>query len=671
MSKLFFRNALAVLVFTFPVAAATTVTGTQTLNSGQTLSLDTNTLGTSSSGDLAWNGTALTLQGSATAADLANTVLSSQFTGQSGYSTLVSEGSTLISTYAGLLSSYLTATAIAPNVNDILIVKTNGGNYSAVLVTAVSSSITLEFTTFVTSTSTPSGPTITGVVNNYSYIPPGFPNSGIAPGSIFLIFGKDMSSSPPNVVLQSSASPGIPKTLEGATLSVSVGGTKVTPAMYYATPGQIAAVLPSNTPTGTATITVTYNNATSNAFQFQVVPYALGINTYNGSGSGLILATDTSGNIFTYTNSAKPGQTIVLYGSGLGADTADSDTVFTTTPHPVNTPLKFYIGGVPATVLYGGSSGYPGYDQFDITIPENVALSCYVGVVGVTGSGSSLTVSNFGSLAISASGGQCDDSIFGVSGSTVSTLGGQATVSDGDLFVGQLVSPTSSTNNTPRTDNIALATFTKISGASFTSSSGSAFSIGSCFVSEVVNISGGIPSIVGLDAGNISVAGPAGSYPLTSVIKGEYEASLPANAITSSGGAFTFTGSGGADVGSFKTTINLPNPLLDWTNQSVGASVNRAQGVKVTWTGGSPGSYVIIEGNSSDEKTGASGNFTCVANQSDLAFTVPAYVTSTLPAGSGQLGLENASSYTTFSAKGLDFGIAFGISGVTINSVYQ
>jgi hypothetical protein len=239
------------------------------------------------------------------------------------------------------------------------------------------------------------------------------------------------------------------------------------------------------------------------------------------------------------------------------------------------------------------------------------------------------------------------------------------------LFVGQLINPTSQTNNTPQTDNIAIASFTQITGSSFTSSSGSAFSTGSCFVSEVVSFSGTIPTIVGLDAGNIGLSGPAGSYTFMSFTKGSYEASLPSGAITSSGGAFTFTGSGGADVGSFKSTINLPNPLLEWTNQSAGATINRAQGVQVSWTGGTPGSYVIIEGNAFDENTGASGNFTCVANQSALRFMVPGYVTSSLPAAPGTLGVDNVSNYTTFSASGLDFGIAFGISGVTVNSVYQ
>src|ERR1700722_6315242 len=656
MSKRYLRIALVVMAFTIPVAALADVTGTPTLAANSTLNLSTGAVVTTG-GDILWDGSNINFVGSATGVDLP---------GSSALYGGLNKGT--ISAFAG----GLLATPITPANGDLIIVQANGGSFSKIDVTSIASgSISLKFDTFGGSTAS-SGPTISSVVNNYSYIPTGFPNSGIAPGTIFLIFGSGLANAPVgNISLNTSAGSGIPTTSAGASISVQAGGKTFTPGIYYATPGQIAAVLPSGTPTGTASITVTYNGATSNSFQFQVVPYALGINTYYRSGSGLILATDTSGNIFTYTNSAKPGQIIVMYGSGLGADTADSDTVFTTTPHAVNTPLQIYIGGVQASILYAGSSGYPGYDQFDVTIPDSVPLSCYVSVVGVTGSGSSLTVSNFGSLSISTAGGQCDDSVFGLSGTTVSTLSGQGTVSYGDLFVGQIINPTSSTDNTPKTENIAFAEFSKITGASFTSSSGSAYSVGSCFVSEVVSVSGTIPTVVGLDAGTINLAGPNGTYTFMSFTKGEYESSLPSGAITSSGGAFTFTGSGGADVGSFKTTINLPNPLLNWTNQAAGATVNRAQGVQVSWTGGTPGSYVIIEGNAFDDNTGASGNFTCLANQSAGGFMVPGYVTSTLPASSGTLGVENVSNYTTFSASGLNFGIAFGISGVTVNTVYQ
>jgi uncharacterized protein (TIGR03437 family) len=606
--------------------------------------------------------------GSATDADLATTLLSS-LNNQSGYSTLVSGGQSFISTYGSLLSSNLKTTAISPAVNDVIIVHTNGGNYSAMLVTSITGgSMSLQFHTF--GSAAPTGPTVTSVENNYSYIPAGFPNSGIAPGTIFHIFGSGMTDPlTGNLTLHSSASPGIPTSLAGASLSVKVGGTTVTPAMYYAIPTDIAAVLPSNTPTGSATITVTYKGTASNAFSFQVVPSALGFGTY---AEGIIATNSTTGALYGYTNSAKPGDTIVIWGSGLGADTADSDTVFTTTPHAVSTPLAVYFGGVPGTVLYAGSSGYPGLDQIDVTIPPNAPTSCYIGVVGVTGSGSSATASNFGALAIDPSGGQCNDSIFGISGTTLSSLSGQSTVKAGDVFVGQLVEPATPPQTGTMTTNIAAANFSKDTGSTFGSASGSIYSLGSCFVTEIIQATGGgTVTSTGLDAGTINLTGPGGSYPLSKIETGFYSALLPANAITSSGGAFTFNGSSGADVGSFSATVNLPNPILNWTNQSAGATISRTQGVQVNWTGGGPGTYVIITGDSSDSVTGASGSFTCLANQSALSFTVPSYVTLTLPAGNGSLNVENAANFGTFSASGLDYGTSFGFTGVRVNSVYQ
>ena len=660
MSKLFSRNALAVLALAFPVVALADTT--LTLSSGQTLNLDTGKTVTSG-GDISWDGSNVAVVGSATDADLAMF----GFSGSSSYQTLSSS-------IESALGSDLSTSSFSPAVNDVIAVHTNGGNYSKILVTAITgTSITLEFDTFGGS-STSGGPTITGVVNNYSFIPAGFPNSGVAPGTLFVISGSGLASAPTgNLTLNSSAGQGIPLTSAGASVSVQAGGKTFTPGLYYASPAQIAAVLPSGTPTGSATVTVTYNNATSNAFSFQVVPYALGFGTYSEG----VIATTTGYALHGYTNSAKPGETIILWGSGLGADTADSDTVYTGTPHSVNTPLQIYFGGVPGHIVYAGSSGFPGLNQIDVTIPENATTGCYVTVVGVTGTGSSITTSNFGHLAISPSGGECNDSIFGLSGGTISTLSGQSTVRAGDLFVGQLISPKSQTDNTPQTTNIAFAEFSKDTGSTYSTSTGSsssAFSLGSCFVSEIVSSSGGgTGTSVGLDAGNISLTGPAGTYQLTTIasIKGSYIGELPSNAITSSGGAFKFNGSGGADVGSFSTTVNLPNPILTWTNQSAGATVNRAQGVDVTWTGGGAGTYVIISGSSSDSNTGASGSFTCITNQSAGSFQVPGYVTSTLPAGSGSLDVENATSFGIFKATGIDFGFQFGFTGVSINSTYQ
>ncbi|HTR37298.1 MAG TPA: hypothetical protein VMH80_15440 [Bryobacteraceae bacterium] len=665
MYKLVHSVAVAAVALVLPIAALADITDkTVTLSSGQILDLDAGAV-VSSGGDLKWDGTSLTPQGSAIAADGSSFGL----TGSAGYSNL---NSTLLAQFASLLFS---SSPITPAANDVIGVKTHGGHYAKILVTSLGSSIGLKFTTYGVSGSGGGGgsnpPMITSVVNNYSYIPDGFANSGVSPGSIITIFGSDMSDSPPTVTLQSSAAPGIPKTLEGATLSVKVGSTTVTPGMYYATPSQIAAVLPSNTPTGSATITVSYKGNTSNAFSFQVVPAALGLDTYYGTGTGLITATNANtGALYNFTNSVKPGETIVLWGSGLGADTPDSDTVFTNSPHSVNTAMKIYFGGVTGTVLYQGSSGYPGLNQINVTVPANAPTGCYVSVVAVLGTGASTTTSNFLLLPISVSGGECNDSILGISGSEISMLSGQSTVKTGSVTVGQSVTPKSDTDNTPQTNNVAFASFSKDTGSSY-EVSGSSFTL-PCNVTEVIS-SGGSGSSTGLDAGNISVTGPTGTFQLMTIplLKGYYTAQLPANAITASGGDFTFNGSGGADVGSFSATITLPNPLLQWTNQSAGATINRGTGVEVDWTGGAPGSFVAISGDSFNLDTEASGSFICIAPQSALKFVVPNYVLYNLPAGAGHLSVGNDSGLGTFSANGLDSGLKFGYTSTQINSTYK
>jgi uncharacterized protein (TIGR03437 family) len=92
-------------------------------------------------------------------------------------------------------------------------------------------------------------PAIAGVFNNYSYTQPGYPNSGIAPSTLIIIAGAGLANTTAGpVMLQSTAAPGLPTKLNGATVSITVGGTAVTPGLYYALPAQLAAVLPANTP---------------------------------------------------------------------------------------------------------------------------------------------------------------------------------------------------------------------------------------------------------------------------------------------------------------------------------------------------------------------------------------------------------------------------------------
>ena len=121
-------------------------------------------------------------------------------------------------------------------------------------------------------------PKVNSVLNNYSYTLPGLPNYGIAQGSLFDVFGVGIGPA------QIPTLPDLSKTalttnLNGVTVNITVSGTTVQAPLYYVSAGQIAAILPSNTPVGTGTITVTYNSQTSATSPITVVPAAFGLRT--------------------------------------------------------------------------------------------------------------------------------------------------------------------------------------------------------------------------------------------------------------------------------------------------------------------------------------------------------------------------------------------------------
>ena len=237
-------------------------------------------------------------------------------------------------------------------------------------------------------------PVIGGLANNYSYIAAGLPNYGIAQGSIFDIFGTNLAGS--------SLSQSVPlkTTLNGVTINVTVGGTTTHPIPYYVTATLIGAILPSATPVGTGTITVTTGAGTSATFPIVVVASAFGILTLNQAGTGLAAAFDVNYNYLGYTNAANPGDTIILWGSGLGPVTGD-ETVTQTQQNLTNIPIEIDIGGISANVSYHGRSLYPGLDQINVAVPQNVLAGCSVSVVVRTGN----YVSNVATVPVAPAAG--------------------------------------------------------------------------------------------------------------------------------------------------------------------------------------------------------------------------------------------------------------------------
>ncbi|MCU1338364.1 MAG: repeat containing protein [Bryobacterales bacterium] len=642
--QLFTRFVLAALALALPISVLADFSDTKTLTTATgALNLDTGAVA-SAGGDILWNGRTITLQGNAKAFNIgvAGTL--------NGLSKSTLDAFKTMATSATLPSSTLV-------IGDVFAVFTNGGNTAAVLVTAndtTNSSITLTYTSFGGTGGSSGGPTITKILNNSSLIPAGFPNSGIAPSTLFQILGSGLADFG-DATLHDSLNT-LPLTLNGASVTVTIGNVTVHPALYYATPTQIDAVLPAATPTGTATVTVTYKGTVSNSFTNQVVTAAPGFTTYNGTA----VAQHVSGALVTLTASAAPGETIILWGTGLGADPVDSDTTYTTTPHQTIVSYTVYIGGVPATIIYQGASVYPGVSVFGLTVPQSVPTGCYVPIVAVTGS----FVSNTAILPIHAGGGTCADPQLGFSGDQILTFRGKATVNSGTVLVSQSTSP--GAGGTPSVSSNAVAIFNQAAGSSY--GVGGSVSIGGCLVTET--IPGPSVAPIGLSTGTITVTGPGGTPVTLTVVPGS--AGIQAatlTAIPSTGGAFVFNSSIGTQVGGFITTVSFPNPLLSWTNQSAATTVNRSQGLSVNWSGGSPGTYVTISGSSVSGS--ATGSYVCIAPQSAGTFTVPSYVLLALPAGTGTTTVQNSTNFMPFVATGLDIGNAIGQVSITVNSNFN
>jgi uncharacterized protein (TIGR03437 family) len=500
-------------------------------------------------------------------------------------------------------------------------------------------------------------PTVTQVLNNSSLTPPGLPNSGVAPSSIIVIQGTGLAN-PGTAVLQDSAGSGIPLTLNGASVSVTVNGVTTHPGLYYAIPTQIAAVLPAATPVGTGTLTVTYNGTPSAPAPILVVASAVGLNYYLTNSA---VATDSSYNLLTSTNSAVPGQTIVLWATGLGADPADSDTVYSTTPHAVNTPLQVFFGGTLGTVVYQGSAGYPGVNQINVTIPASAPLGCGIAVGVLTGGN---IVSNVAGIPIASGGGTCPDD---------QSSGGAGTA--GPNFVIALIGATEQI--APANIAGGLSGTTDITSGIFSSTPASAYppsgppaSVGQCSVYP--NVPGVALPTTFLDAGAITVAGPTGSpAPVPELNPGFYQGVLPSGGIPATGGTFTFKGAGGRDVGPFTVSVTMSNPIFFWTNQSSATTVTRSQGLQLSWMGGNAGDYVDIQGSSTGGSASGGAGFECFAPIAAGQFTVPSYILLGLPAGTGTVNLSTTHN-ALFSATGLPYpGSASAGVTIIVNSNYK
>jgi uncharacterized protein (TIGR03437 family) len=479
--------------------------------------------------------------------------------------------------------------------------------------------------------------------------------STVAQGSLFVVFGYSMG---PATLAQVSAFP-LPDSLSGTSVTVTSGATLNCP-MIYTSAGQLAAILPSNTPPGPATITVSYNGKVGayglSTTQITVAVSSVGIFTLTSSGQGAGIFTALDGSLKSSSRSAKPGEVLNIWATGLGAIGTPDNVLPATYPSFPN--VQVWVGVQSAQVAYAGRSGCcAAIDQIVFTVPA-VSNSCNIPVVVVRGG----VVSNTVTLPVNTAGDTCVDSGPALPSSFLTKAQSGQPVNVAAIGVG----PRSLGKNTPsaqavagslsgtlhvgvsetdaarlirayasgkeRAVRIAMAKYAREwkaldaqakaralaqlgqtqEGASAVfgrySGVGSAAGLvsavlpppGACLVLPHSAPFGPGAGSAGLDAGQtLSITGAGGSVTLTPLSgkKGQYHGAFAASV---SGpnvplGSYTVNGTGGTDIGRFSATIGITSHIA-LANKTALTTIDRTLPLTVTWTGGVAGQYVLIGG---------------------------------------------------------------------------
>jgi uncharacterized protein (TIGR03437 family) len=497
-------------------------------------------------------------------------------------------------------------------------------------------------------------PSITGVYNAASWLPTSLPNSGVAQGALFTIYGSGLG---PATIQRAESFP-LPTTqgLAGTSITVTVGAVTENCIMLYTLAIQVAAVLPSATPVGTGTLTVTYQGAKS-TIAIQVIAAGFGTFTLNENGNGPAVVTDANFNPITYVNAAHPGDTLVLWGTGLGAVTGDE------TEPPVTgdlgTGVQVFIENQPATVLYGGRSSSAGVDQVNFIVPQGISGGCKTSIaVLVKG-----VVGNVTSTAIMPAGQTvCNDSYGTVTGADL-----QKAVTTGTLKAAAIDISRISTDNdmlNAQFFNYPLSTVLQSFGGAISPSIGSCISYELTGSALVVNDPVQPPN---LDPGSsLAITGPSGTKTVADSSTGNFAGTLgTSSSVYIKPGSYSASnGNGGANVGPFNWSVTLPSPVVP-TN--LPATISRSQNLTLTWAGGAAFPVVTVtlySGVPISTNLDAFVELDCSATGSAGQFTIPSVLLNLLPTnGYGSPGAPGAGiqiagvALNRVTASGLDDGI--------------
>jgi uncharacterized protein (TIGR03437 family) len=479
----------------------------------------------------------------------------------------------------------------------------------------------------------------------------------LAPGAVFVIFGSGMGPA----TLAAATGPGYPNSVGGTSIAFTpaTGGPPIATRMVYSVATQVAGVLPSSIAPGAYGVVVTYNGIASGSQRVTVVARSLGIATANSSGAGVAQATIgtvngglsltrfTTGSLafggYTWTlTPAHPGDTLVLWGTGGGADPAN-DAGGSSGDQTQAGNFTVTVDGRAITPLYAGaSSGYPGLWQINFTLPADMAPDCFANVQVSAGSSLSNTVV----VPIADSGqGACTDPQLSAASLAKLDAGGDIVLASFALSEVSSTTTTAAGSVTTGTAETAFGGVSTLSAAEVAAARGQA--VNGCTVSNrtaAVTVPVASAPDAYLNAGSpVTVGGPNLSPPLAmapQAIQGLngvlYYMTIPNGTLT--GGTYTLTGNGSSAIGPFSASLSFPASFAVVNFAGIN-TINRTQPLTLNWTGGGSG-YVSIVVSTQAPVSGTPANaatyvvhtvgLQCSVPASQGTFTIPVSLTSLL-----------------------------------------
>jgi uncharacterized protein (TIGR03437 family) len=196
----------------------------------------------------------------------------------------------------------------------------------------------------------------------------------LSPYTLLTIYGKDLSNVSWQASVNELALQRLPLTLPGGNLMVRLGAV-VLPLLYVA-PTQINCLIPAQLRPGVFELRIIRSGVSGPAALIEVMPESPELFRVDLQWAA---ATHADGRVLNEASPAKPGEVIVLYGTGFGpAELLIIDGAFVQSPAALQRRDSFRVRlnqePLPAdSVLYVGlTPGFAGLYQVNVRLPETL-----------------------------------------------------------------------------------------------------------------------------------------------------------------------------------------------------------------------------------------------------------------------------------------------------------